>query len=128
MFHAVLKTLFNIGINMKKTLFGFIFGLICTTSSSAAVTQLALVNVDPTPWRLQTYTSATYEQIAVWFTTSPCGANQLLLFPSPVASEKNRFWNTVLAAKIAKQRMFITYNYDSVTQICMITSYALEPG
>lgn len=113
---------------MKKTLLVFIFGLVCATSSSAAVTQFALVNVDPTPWRLQTYTSATSEQIAVWFTTSPCGANQLLLFPSPVASEKNRFWNTVLAAKIAKQRMYIGYDYDSVAQSCMITSYALDPG
>jgi hypothetical protein len=127
MFHAVLKTSFNIGINMKKTLFGFIFGLVYATSSSAAVTQLSLENVDPTPWRLQTYTSATSETIAVFFTGSPC-VYQQLLFPSPVASEKNRFWNTVLAAKIAKQRIFITYNYDSVTQICMITSYALEPG
>ena len=126
-FPAVLKTSSNIEVNMKKRLLACIFGLVCSTSASAAVTALSLVNVDPTPWRLQTYTNNA-EQIAVWFTGSLCGSNQLLVLTSPVASDRNRFWNTVLAAKLAKQRMLITYDHDSVAQTCTIASYALEPG
>ena len=108
---------------MKKSVLSCFLGLAISTSVPAA--EIYLDNLDPAPFRLQTYTSATGEVIAVWFTTSLC-ANQLLSFPSTVPSEKNRFWNTILAAKLAKKKLFISYDHNVTAGTCVINSYAVK--
>ena len=107
---------------MKKALLSCIFGL---TLSAPAVAIEALEDVDPTPWRLQTYTSATSDLLAVYFTQSLCAPSGQLLFASSNGSEKNRFWNTILAAKLAKKRMYISYDYNASAATCYVSSYAV---
>jgi|GEM_PF-6361884 len=110
---------------MKKILLAGIFGLVCSTSASATVVENFLPNMDPTNWRLQTYTSATYDSIGTFFTASPC-VSGALTFPSNVASEKTRYWDTVMAAKLSKKRISIFYYYDNVANTCTISSYFLN--
>ena len=113
---------------MKKTLLACIFGLLVSTSAFAVTGEVYLDPQVPKPWRLQTYTSATSEVIVVFFTPSPCVSGKLD-FPSTVPSEKNRFWNTVLAAKLANKKMFVSYFRTDDTAgaavSCVITSYAV---
>ena len=108
---------------MKKTVLSCILSLAISTSATAA--EIYLDNLDPAPFRLQTYTSATGEVIAVFFTPSLCVSGQLL-FPSPVTGEKNRFWNTILAAKLAKKKLFISYDHNVTAGTCVINSYAVK--
>ena len=108
---------------MKKALLSCIFGLIL--SAPAFAVDASLENVDPTPWRLQTYTSATYDVPAVFFTQSLCTPSGVLNFASTNGSEKNRFWNTILVAKLAKKRMYISYDYNASAATCYVTSYAV---
>lgn len=80
---------------------------------------------DPLNWRLQTYTSATSEIVATFFTGSPCVSGQLILqAPGPV--ERSRYWDTVMTAKLSRKRMVVYYNYDNVANTCTITSYWLS--
>jgi 5-keto 4-deoxyuronate isomerase len=110
---------------MKKILLAGIFGLVCSTSASATVVEKVFENADPTNWRLQTYTSATYDTVATFFTPSLC-VNGSLSFPSNVVLEKTRYWDTVMAAKLSKKRMAIYYYYDNVANTCTISSYWLH--
>jgi hypothetical protein len=110
---------------MNKKILACIFGFLCSTSASAVVEERAIINADPTNWRLQTYTSTTADVVATWFTLSPC-VNGYIAFPSAVSSEKSRYWNTVMAAKLSRKRISIIYNYDASVNTCTITSYWLS--
>jgi hypothetical protein len=107
---------------MKKTLLAGMFSLICSTSLFAAVEERTLIGADPTNWRLQTYTSTTYDTVATWFTGSPCVSGNLTLL-APGAVERTRYWDTVMAAKLSKKRISLYYNYDTGNNTCVITSY-----
>ena len=113
---------------MRKLFLGCVFCLAVATPATATTGEVYLDPVVPTAWRLQTYTSASADTIAVFFTPSPCIYGQLTI-PSTVPSEKNRFWNTILAAKLAKKRMFVSYyrtdDNAGVAVSCVITSYAI---
>ncbi len=87
-------------------------------------TELYMQPADVTKWRIQTYTGVGVDQLSMWFTGSNC-TNGGLSFPSTVPAEKNRFWSTVVAAKLSKKLMFISYLYDSAANTCVISSYAL---
>jgi hypothetical protein len=110
------------GVTMNKRFLACIFGLVCSTSASAAVVEQLFEKADPVNWRLQTYTASTYDVVITFFTPSPC-VNGSLSFPSNVSAEKARYWNTVTAAKLSRKRMNIIYNYDNVANTCTISSY-----
>jgi hypothetical protein len=110
---------------MKKTLLAGIFGLICSSSALAAVEEKTLFNIDPLNWRLQTYTSATVDSVATFFTGSAC-ANGALSFPGTGPVEKTRYWDTVMAAKLSRKRISLYYYYDNVANTCTISSYWLN--
>lgn len=111
---------------MKKKLFANIVGLLLSGASNAE--EIYLPIMDPSPWRLQTYTSASSDVIAVFFTGSPCIYGQLSL-PTTNPAEKNRFWNTILAAKVAKKKVFVSFERTpaapAAATSCVITSYAV---
>lgn len=110
---------------MKKTLLIGIFGLLCSSSAWAAVEERTIFNIDPLSWRLQTYTSATADSVATFFTGSACANGQLTL-QAPGAVERTRYWDTVMAAKLSRKRISLYYYYDNVANSCTISSYWLN--
>ena len=111
---------------MKMKLFACVVGVLL--SGTATAEEIYMPVIEPTAWRLQTYTSASSDTVALFFTGSPCIYGQLI-FASSVPSEKNRFWNTVLVAKLAKKKMFVAYERTPASPApatsCVITSYAV---
>ena len=112
---------------MKKVLLATMFGLVCSTPASAVVTEEYLFNVDTTLLSVQTYTIPS-DVIATWFAKPKCGVYANLQFASSVPAEKNRYWNTMLAARLAKKNMSFSYHWDNVANTCIISSYWVNEG
>jgi len=76
----------------------------------------------PTNWRLQNYVSS--QGVVAWFTGSNC-TNGLVSFDSSAsADDKNRFYSTVLTAKISGKAVGIFY--ETTSGACHITSFYLQ--
>ncbi len=119
---------------MKKILFttaaGIAFAIAASASALATTTTpMTFDGIDPTPFRLQTYTGVGSDTVVIWFTGSPCQYGNLS-FPSAVASEKNRYWNTILLAKLTKKKMIfffdLTKDDAGAPLSCVINSYAIK--
>lgn len=68
----------------------------------------------PTAWRLQNYVGG---KVFVYFTGASCPSGNLVMNGS--ADESNRFWSTVLSAKLSGKPMGVFYDPSS----CGITSF-----
>jgi hypothetical protein len=93
-----------------------------STSASAVIRELQAV---PTTWRLQYYAVTPYRTTAsasVFFTgiTATC-AGQFQGVSITNANDIKRFYDTMMAAKLAKAK--ITLYYDDVT--CVVDSFGL---
>ncbi|WP_145727903.1 hypothetical protein [Nitrospirillum viridazoti] len=73
----------------------------------------------PTKWRLQDY----IPHVVVWFTSaSQCPNGQLNLPSTASADLIERFWSTVMTAKVTGKKIGVTYDSSS----CTITDYYLK--
>lgn len=92
------------------------FGLSSVRANAAEVYLSAV----PTAWRLQNYIPDT---VALFLTGSGCGPVGFLYMPSNATkTDRDRLYNTIMAAKLAKKPVFIFY--DSTT--CVISSFGLS--
>ena len=105
------KLSFAVGI---AALFSFLFSTLPAFADSN-------IEAYPTAWRLQDYEDNT---ISIFFTGSPCTNGRLILPASVSADSKNRFWSTILSAKMANKIVGIFYNPTT----CEITSFYLKEG
>lgn len=99
-------------------------GGMATTSASAG-TPVVLQAV-PSAWRLQQYVVNSYRStpvVAVFFTgvTAPCAGPSQGLALTGNTPDAKRFYDTVIAAKLAKTKIIIVY--DNAT--CEIDSFGL---
>lgn len=75
----------------------------------------------PTGWRLESYGEKT---VALWHTPSACTNGFISLPAGASAIEHNRLYATILAAKMAKEKIFIYYNFEAGN--CTIISYGTD--
>jgi len=103
---------------MKKILPSVFFAahfMMCNCASAAEV----YISAVPTNWRLQNYIPDT---LAIYFSSSSCAPNGYLLMPANATkADRDRLYNTIMAAKLAKRPVFILY--ESTT--CTINSFGL---
>jgi len=84
--------------------------------ASAAETYISAV---PTSWRLQNYIPDTPR---LYFSGSDCGPYSMLAMPTNATkADRDRLYNTIMAAKLTKKPVFIYY--ESTT--CTINSFGL---
>jgi len=74
----------------------------------------------PTDWKLESYGT---NGVVVWFAGTPCSNGQLNLPPTATVTDHNRFYATVMAAKLASAKMFVYYD-DAKN--CAIISYGMR--
>jgi hypothetical protein len=100
---------------MKKL---YLLSLIFFTAISYA--EIKTVSDVPATWKLENYAGG---NVVVWYSGATC-ENGLLQFQDIATSDdKNRFWSTILAAKVSNRPMFVTYD-DS--DACKIHSFGLH--
>jgi len=78
----------------------------------------AILEEIPSKWLLQDYLG----QVATWFTSSSCSNGLLMMPASASADANNRFWSTVLSAKLSGKIMGV--HYDNAT--CFISDFYLK--
>ena len=78
------------------------------------------MEVVPTGWRLQNAIGDS--QIIVYYTGSSCGSGLMTL--AGTSDEANRFWATVISAKIAGKAIGVFYNPSAAG--CPISSFYLK--
>jgi len=82
--------------------------------SQAASAQIFEISQVPSNWKLENYAG---NNVVAWFTGTTC-TNGLLQFKKAATLEdKNRFWATVLSAKLANKPMFVRWDDTSGCQI-----------
>lgn len=103
---------------MKKILPSVFFAahfMMCNCASAAE----AYISAIPTSWRLQNYIPDTP---TLFFSGSNCGPSGILAMPANATkADRDRLYNTIMAAKLAKKPVFIFY--ESTT--CTINSFGL---
>jgi len=78
------------------------------------------MEVVPTAWRLNN--AIGNSQIQVYYTSSSCGSGLMTL--AGTSDEANRFWATVISAKIAGKAIGVFYNPSAAG--CPISSFYLK--
>ena len=74
-------------------------------------------------WRLESYSE---KSVVLWFTPSKCTDGKITLPSTTSTVEYNRFYATMMAAKIAKAPVYIYY--DDAVDGCPVISYGLREG
>ena len=92
-----------------------VFSAVCAPAANAAESSFTAI---PTNWRLEEYNNGI---IAVYFTPSQCASGKVLLTSASSNEMKNRFWSTIMTAKIARKHIGIFYD----TTTCEVTHYFL---
>ena len=77
----------------------------------------------PTMWRLESYGE---KNVVLWFTPSKCANGKITLPSTATTVEHNRFYATIMAAKISNAPIFVFY--DDAIDGCPIISYGLREG
>jgi hypothetical protein len=101
---------------MKK--FALALSLFALSTAASAV---SVVNAVPTTWKLESYGE---KGAVLWFAGSTCVNGQLTLPGTATTTDHNRFYATVMAAKVSASKMFVYY--DVVGANCVIVSYGLS--
>ena len=77
----------------------------------------------PTSWRLQNYVG---DNVATWFTGSAYTNGRLTLDANASMEDKNRYWATLMATKLANKSVVVYYEDSVAPDHCLITSYFLK--
>lgn len=110
---------------MKKFICGMMLGLGLLFSGVSQAAPVHLVE-SPMPWRLQNYTG---NILYVFYTGSrvhggACYDGRLTLPSNATTQDRNRFWDTVLNAKIYNKKVILFYESTN----CIISSFGLAEG
>lgn len=105
-----------------KAFFGVILAALFFQFPVAFAAQAGFVGV-PTMWRLESYSE---KSVVLWFTPSKCTDGKITLPSTTSTVEYNRFYATMMAAKIAKAPVYIYY--DDAVDGCPVISYGLREG
>ena len=97
-------------------------GLLMAVSAALTATaaQADLIEAVPTGWRLQDYGPS---GIGVYFTGSPC-VSGVMAFPSGTGFSPDRFWATVMTAKVTGRMIGVYYHVDNGS--CVIDNFYLK--
>jgi len=104
---------------MKKIL--CVISLFFIFTAQAAVVEIDMV---PTTWKLENYIGPPGP--VAWFTSSNCTNGKVSFSSTATASDLNRFWATVITAKVSQKVMFV--RYDNTTADCLIASFGILNG
>ena len=95
----------------------FVVMMLLTQTANAQIHVLSEV---PSSWKLENYSG---NNVVVWYSGTTC-TNGLLQFKnSATIEDKNRFWSTVLSAKVANKVMFVRWDD---TDGCKIDSFGMH--
>ncbi len=97
-------------------------GLLLAASAALTATtaQADLIEAIPSGWRLQDYGPS---GMSVYFTGSPCSSGQLA-FPSATGFSPDRFWATVMTAKVTSRMIGVYYHVANGS--CVIDNFYLK--
>ena len=97
-------------------------GLLMAVSAALTATtaQADLIEAVPTGWRLQDYGPS---GVNIYFTGSPCQSG-LISVPSSPDFSKDRFWATIMTAKVTSRMVGVYYHVDGDS--CVIDSFYLK--
>ncbi|SHM56405.1 hypothetical protein SAMN05518668_111155 [Sphingobium sp. YR657] len=104
---------------LARLKFGLALTLIGTFSSPAIS---GIIEEVPTNWRLQNYINT--HEVAVWYSGATVCTSGKLGFSGSTADELNRFWSTVLTAKIAGRAVGITFT--GTGDSCVINDFWIQ--
>lgn len=81
------------------------------------------MTANPSSWRLQNYIPG---GVAVYYTGSPCTSGSLELNSTSQTDDKNRFYATVMAAKLSNRSMYVYYDSTNAPYHCIINSFGID--
>ncbi|MGR4867066.1 hypothetical protein [Caulobacter sp. LARHSG274] len=103
-----------------KTRLRLAFVAICAAAAFATPAFAGSIEEFPTGWRLQNYNGA---YVVVFFTgASDCTMGSIRM--TGTADDVNRFWSTVLAAKLANRKLGVIYSGGGSS--CVVDSFYIQ--
>jgi len=101
---------------MKKIL--LVAVMLCMSHSAFA--EIIAMEVVPTAWKLENYVG---NNVVVWYSGTTCNNGLLQFTDQATIDDKNRFWATIMSAKVSGKKVFVRYDN---TNSCKINSFGMH--
>jgi hypothetical protein len=112
---------FRVRLQMVRWVAVMVAAIVCSVANATHV----MIAEVPANWRLENYPG---NAVAVWYTPSPCLSGGLTFPSTTTSADQNRFWATVLAAKLSGRKMFVYYENANAPSTCPIVSFGMDNG